>query len=352
MSVIFKLKKWFQLKHKPQCWVPMLQCHDLLRCWKGSMFYVAGQHHWALSRDFWRISVPFCWWQWHITLACPVSMETNLAGVWFVLHHGRCFPWHPIYTVHLQDIEIRQTVLWFLTHLSNPLPLTGAPDWEWSVNPAQGETSKYHHAGWGDGNSYWALSGDGIGQSKRMERFQEISLVPNPKTSHILEGPNWKNILLPWNVRYLSSFSMALMSFFHLLQARLMNLLCYLHRIVTIDIFAMFFFMCPLGRRSLWCNYLFNQVHWERWQCDGVQPGQRPQVSSWPQHCAQRHQAREPLGMSSLLFFVPVHAPLPLKWTDLMQTVSFQSLYQSCNKGLREFKLRVWAWLKLMTIKY
>lgn len=103
--------------------------------------------------------------------------------------------------------------------------------------------------------------------------------------------------------------------------------------------------LCPVGWRSLRCDYVFNQVHWERWQCHGVQPGQRPQVSPWPQHRAQRHQAREPLGTSFCFFLFQRMSLSSFKMT-------FQSPCQSCNKGLSEFKYRKSAWCQSVTIKY
>lgn len=65
-------------------------------------------------------------------------------------------------------------------------------------------------------------------------------------------------------------------------------------------------FLTP-GRRSIWCYHIFYKIHRTRWECNGLQSGQRAQVPSWSQHCAPRHQARKSPGtfhLFSNIFFL------------------------------------------------
>lgn len=99
----------------------------------------------------------------------------------------------------------------------------------------------------------------------------------------------------------------------------------------TVDI-SLHLCFCPTGWRSLWCNYFFNQVHRERWQCHGVQPGQRPQVPAWPQHCTQRHQAWEPSG-EFRIFAVSfsTQASALLKWSPCCENCNTWKMTLECK---------------------
>lgn len=154
---------------------------------EGGRIWVPGQPHWALLRAVWKDACFFLLvtMRCHTDLSCPYGNQLGKSLVCLCTEGNASFSINSPDDVVLQDSAGGSVV-------SDPplatLCLAGTPDREWSLHPAPSETPKHHHAGGGDGNSHWALSGDGVGQSKRMESFQELSLVPRPKTYRVLEG--------------------------------------------------------------------------------------------------------------------------------------------------------------------
>ena len=183
--------KWFQLHYKPQCGKPKLsQHHELLVLGtktrqEGASLAVQIAHR--ARRGLFEV-LPLASVGCHAGLACPQG------------------------AVCLHSCRLRSTarvVLWHagtepvlrLTHPSKPFS-PGTSDWERSVDPAQSEASKHHHADWGDGDGRRALPGDGTGQGERSRDPRRACQCCIPRLSSILRDPRWKCTLPPWNVPY------------------------------------------------------------------------------------------------------------------------------------------------------
>lgn len=272
-------------------------------------------------------------------------METSLARVWFALRQGGCFPSADYCT--LQVIEIRQMVLWCLIHLSNPFL--------WQEHLIENEVSILRRV----------KHPNIIMLVEEMETATELFLVMElvkvrgwrdvrrfhwcqiPRLNHVLEGPNWKK----WSPTLKLSLFVII---FHCTYVIFSSAPGWWTFFVTFTGLSLLTFCCVLFYVSIRVGISLMQLP--------LQPSTLREMAArwcttWPTPsgifmasalCTETSSQRTSWYVISAVFVLS-HTSLPLKWHDLMQTVSFQSLYQSCNKGLREFKWRDSAWLKLVT---